>query len=178
MKSFIPLVILTNILGAVTLPHSGRYEIENNTIYENAVGIAMSRAYTEPITAVVKNGDNLELEMSFNNTQYMGEFTITVNGKVVEHETILHDDETNMKTISFPVNSLQDDLTVGMYVAPMSRDVEYGVEFFEDTLILIEEYPEPEIESSSALLIGVGVIAIGAAGFFVMGNKKGIKKGK
>ncbi|OOB80150.1 MAG: hypothetical protein BEN19_06410 [Epulopiscium sp. Nuni2H_MBin003] len=162
MKKYLSLIaiVLSFILLLPVYAHSldadGVYEMDNITIHDNPIGVAMSRAYMEEKTGVIQQNNTLLLQLSFNNTQYMGNFTIKVNGEVVPHDIIFEDSENNLMTVEFVVNSLEDTISVAMYVIVMDLNVEYEVGLLPETLVLIETYT-PEKSSSNTILLVIGI---------------------
>ncbi len=113
---------------------NGTYTIQNQTHHENPVGVAMSSKYLERNTLIEKTDEGTFVTLEFNNTNYMGEFSVKVNGEEVSHEIVYHNEETNHKKIKFIMNDIDAELKIGMYVGPMDRDVAFGVSFNQETL--------------------------------------------
>ncbi|MCG8482100.1 MAG: NEAT domain-containing protein [Clostridia bacterium] len=113
---------------------NGTYTIQNQTHHENPVGVAMSSKYLERNTLIEKTDEGTFVTLEFNNTNYMGEFSVKVNGEEVSHEIVYHNEETNHKKIKFIMNDIDAELKIGMYVGPMDRDVAFGVSFDQETL--------------------------------------------
>lgn len=144
------LVILGVLLGlspiafAQTNLERGTYTLTNNVMHDNPVGQGMARSYTEEQTGLVVSKDGLWLTLGFNNTQYMGEFTIKVNGSQVSYEVI--SSSNNIKRLKFKIPSLEVAVSVGMYVVPMNTDVEYTVTLNQSSLKLIEKEEVEEVK--------------------------------
>lgn len=128
------LVLTTSYGFALEELENGTYTIQNQTHHENPVGVAMSSKYLERTTLIEKTDEGSFVTLEFNNTNYMGEFTVKVSGEEVSHEVVYHNEETNHKKIKFLMNDIDAELKIGMYVGPMDRDVVFGVSFDQATL--------------------------------------------
>ena len=78
---------------------NGTYTISNNVSHDNPVGEGMARSYTEATSDVEVNDNGIYVSLGFNNTQFMGDFTITVDGSNVSYETTTL--ANNMKKLKF-----------------------------------------------------------------------------
>lgn len=144
------LVILGMLLGfspvafAQTSLENGTYTLTNNVAHDNPVGQGMARSYTEEQSDLVVNKDGLWLTLGFNNTQYMGEFKIKVNGSQASYEVVYN--SNNIKKLKFKVPSLDASIAVGMPVIPMNTEVEYTVTLNKGSLKLIEKEAVEEVK--------------------------------
>lgn len=110
------------------------YTIENDVIYDNPVGYQMARNYLEKISKVEVIDGKYFVTLTFTGTEYMSNHEVYVNGNKI-NATVTN---TNGKAIvKFEVASLNEDIKVSTYVAPMSRNVEFGVALKNDTLKLV-----------------------------------------
>lgn len=145
------LVILGMLLGlspvafAQTSLENGTYTLSNNVIHDNPVGQGMARSYTEEQSDLVVSKDGLWLTLGFNNTQYMGEFTIKVNGSQASYDVVYN--SNNIKKLKFKIPSLEATVSVGMYVVPMNTEVEYTVTLNQGSLKLIEKEVVEEVKT-------------------------------
>lgn len=144
------LVILGMLLGlspvafAQTSLENGTYTLTNNVAHDNPVGQGMARSYTEEQSDLVVSKDGLWFTLGFNNTQYMGEFTIKVNGSQTSYEVIYN--SNNIKKLKFKIPSLDATIAVGMPVIPMNTEVEYTVTLNQGSLKLIEKEAVEEVK--------------------------------
>ena len=144
------LVILGMLLGlspvafAQTSLENGTYTLSNNVTHDNPVGQGMARSYTEEQSDLVVSKDGLWLTLGFNNTQYMGEFTIKVNGSQVSYDVVYN--SNNIKKLKFKIPSLDATISVGMYVVPMNTEVEYTVTLNQGSLKLVEKEVVEEVK--------------------------------
>ena len=149
------LVILGMLLGfspvafAQTSLENGTYTLTNNVAHDNPVGQGMARSYTEEQSDLVVNKDGLWLTLGFNNTQYMGEFKIKVNGSQASYEVVYN--SNNIKKLKFKVPSLDASIAVGMPVIPMNTAVEYTVTLNKGSLKLIEKEAVEEVKSEESV---------------------------
>ena len=128
-------MLLPTVAWGQTL-EKGIYTITNNVSHDNAVGQGMARSYTEAISDVEVNDNGTYVTLGFNNTQYMGDFSISVDGSSVSYET--SSAGNNIKKLKFKVPSLSSKVKVGLYVVPMNTTVEYTVTFNEGSLELVK----------------------------------------
>lgn len=144
------LVILGMLLGlspvafAQTSLENGTYTLSNNVTHDNPVGQGMARSYTEEQSDLVVSKDGLWLTLGFNNTQYMGEFTIKVNGSQTSYDVVYN--SNNIKKLKFKIPSLDATISVGMYVVPMNTEVEYTVTLNQGSLKLVEKEVVEEVK--------------------------------
>lgn len=116
---------------------NGTYTISNNVSHDNPVGEGMARSYTEATSDVEVNDNGIYVSLGFNNTQFMGDFTITVDGSNVSYETTTL--ANNMKKLKFKVPNLSTSIQVGLYVTAMDTNVVYTVNLDEGSLKLIKK---------------------------------------
>lgn len=144
------LVILGMLLGlnpvafAQTSLENGTYTLSNNVTHDSPVGQGMARSYTEEQSDLVVSKDGLWLTLGFNNTQYMGEFTIKVNGSQASYDVVYN--SNNIKKLKFKIPSLDASISVGMYVVPMNTEVEYIVTLNQGSLKLVEKEVVEEVK--------------------------------
>lgn len=144
------LVILGMLLGlspvafAQTSLENGTYTLSNNVTHDNPVGQGMARSYTEEQSDLVVSKDGLWLTLGFNDTQYMGEFTIKVNGSQTSYDVVYN--SNNIKKLKFKIPSLDAAISVGMYVVPMNTEVEYTVTLNQGSLKLVEKEVVEEVK--------------------------------
>ena len=92
--------------------------------------------------------------------------------------------------IRFETDTIEPDMKASMYVDAMGRDVEFGIITKTDTLNLIEKIEEPKEEvveeevdstveavtdtnnNNTILYVGIGVVVVLVAAFFIMKAKK------
>lgn len=135
---------LSSIAFAQTDLERGIYTLTNNVTHDNAVGQGMARSYTEEQSDLTVAQDGLWLTLGFNNTQYMGEFTIKVNGSSVGYDIVSN--SNNIKKLKFKIPNLDASIGVGMHVVPMNTDVEYKVTLNQGSLKLIEKEAVEEVK--------------------------------
>ncbi|OON96245.1 MAG: hypothetical protein ATN36_05985 [Epulopiscium sp. Nele67-Bin005] len=128
--SLMPMAIFAN-----PIQNNGIYLVDNITVHDNPIGVAMSRSYMGDVTGIKKTSKEIIAYLDFNHTHYMGDFTIKINGEVVPYYMHEDDTENNLQTIYFNMNNLDDEILVGMFVEPMGINVEFGVELLQDTLV-------------------------------------------
>lgn len=139
LRSFSKTVILlfAMLLPVVAWAHeNGIYTVSNEVSHDNPVGQGMARSYTEAISDVEITDSGTFVTLAFNNTQYMGEFSLSVNGSSVSYEQ--SSAGNNIKKLRFQVPDLNARITVGLFVIPMDTNVEYTVTFNEGSLKLIQ----------------------------------------
>lgn len=122
----------------------GTYTITNTVLHDNPVGQGMARSYTEEKMDVEINDNGTYVTLGFNNTQFMGEFTIKVDGSTVAYDVVSN--SNNIKKLKFKVPSLSSKISVGMFVVPMDTTVEYTVTLNSGSLTLVKKAETPKVE--------------------------------
>lgn len=140
------------------------YSIQNNVTHESETGVAMARKYLNATSKVEEIEGQYYVTLTFTGSDFMQNHVIYVNGSEVAVTRSTNGDETNIR---FAVSSLTDDIKVKVYIVPMSREVEFGVELLVDTLTFIKEYtvetlPNTGAATSSVAIAGVGLILTSA----------------
>ena len=140
------------------------YSIQNNVTHENETGVAMARMYLSSTSKVEEVEGQYYVTLTFTGAEFMQNHEIYVNGSKVSVSKSTSGDETYVR---FAVGSLNDSIKVKMYVVPMKRDVEFGVELLTDTLTFIKEYtietlPNTGAATSSAVVAGLGLLMTSA----------------
>lgn len=125
---------------------NGTYTIKNQIYHDSQIGQGMARSYTEEESELKMSSDGLFATVGFNNTQFMGDFKVTINSKFVSYELVSNDPATNIKKIQFPIPSVDTKVTIGLYVIPMSTEVSYELTFDKGSLKLIEKEVVKEAE--------------------------------
>lgn len=154
----------TNVKKTVTVKV---YNVQNNVTHHNATGVAMARKYLNSNTEVKEINGKYYVTLTFTGTEFMQNHEIYVNGSKVSHSIVSSTGDS--VSIKFTIASLNDAISVKTYVVPMARDVEFGVELLLDTMTLVNEYtieadslPETGATTSSALVLSMGLMAIGS----------------
>ena len=115
----------------------------------------------------------------------MKDHKISINGENVNLDIINEDNENHTIELGFETDTIEPDMKASMYVDAMGRDVEFGIITKTDTLNLIEKIEEPKEEVDSTveavtdtnnnntiLYVGIGVVVVLVAAFFIMKAKK------
>ena len=111
------------------------YTIENDVIYDNAIGYQMARKYLNNVSKVEETNGKYVVTLTFTGAEYMNNHEVYVNGNKVNTEITNNNDEV---IVRFEVASLNEDIKVSTYVVPMGRNVEFGVALKNDTLTLVD----------------------------------------
>ena len=112
----------------------------------------------------------------------MKDHKISINGENVNLDIINEDNENHTIELGFETDTIEPDMKASMYVDAMGRDVEFGIITKTDTLNLIEKIEE-EVDSTveavtdtnnnnTILYVGIGVVVVLVAAFFIMKAKK------
>ena len=131
------------------------YSIQNNVTHTSETGVAMARKYLNATSKVEEIEGQYYVTLTFAGSDFMQNHVIYVNGSAVTVTRTTNGDETNIR---FAVSSLTDDIKVKVYIVPMSREVEFGVELLVDTLTFIKEYTVETLPQTGAP-IGAGAVA-------------------
>lgn len=133
----------------------------------------MARKYLNATSKVEEIEGQYYVTLTFAGSDFMQNHVIYVNGSAVTVTRTTNGDETNIR---FAVSSLTDDIKVKVYIVPMSREVEFGVELLVDTLTFIKEYtvetlPNTGTATSSAAVAGLGLILTSAGAVLIRKRK-------
>lgn len=150
LKSIAAIMMAVMLLPAVVWAQTlekGTYTISNMVNHDNAVGQGMARSYTEELSDVEVTEGGTYVSLGFNNTQFMGDFTISVDGTKVNYETTSQGN--NVKKLKFKVPSLNSSIKVGLYVVPMDTTVEYTVSLNKSSLKLVQKAETESAQSTT-----------------------------
>ena len=124
------------------------YTIENTVDHESETGKEMARKYLNSTSKVEEIDGQYYVTLTFTGSEFMQNHVIYVNGSKVSHTVAAKSGDSI--SLRFKVSSLSDTIKVGMYVVPMSKDIEFTVKLLEDTLTFVKEY-EVSSDGSSTL---------------------------
>ena len=160
---------------------SGIYEVQNDVNHESEIGMSMARSYLDPTMKLEIKGGKVYYTIKFSGANYMKDHKISINGENVNLDIINEDNENHTIELGFETDTIE----ASMYVDAMGRDVEFGIITKTDTLNLIEKIEEPKEEVDSTveavtdtnnnntiLYVGIGVVVVLVAAFFIMKAKK------
>lgn len=155
---------------------SGIYDIKNEVYHESELGMQMSRTYLDENMVLEKKEGKWYYTVKFNGTNYMENYRILLDGKLVETEVVSENDEEHYIELKFETTSIIPKIKAQIYVDPMGRDVEFEINPQEDTLTLVKAIEEPKKEvvektstkenekssktSNSTIFIVIGVAVI------------------
>ena len=168
---------------------SGIYEVQNDVNHESEIGMSMARSYLNPTMKLKINSGKVYYTIKFSGSNYMKDHKISINGKNVNLDIINDDTENHTIELGFEADTIEPDMKASMYVDAMGRDVEFGIITKTDTLNLIEKIEEPEevveeevsstveaatetTSNNTILYVGIGVVVVLVAAFFIMKGKK------
>ena len=138
----------------------------------------------------VQKGGKVYYTIKFSGANYMKDHKISINGENVNLDIINEDNENHTIELGFETDTIEPDMKASMYVDAMGRDVEFGIITKTDTLNLIEKIEEPKEEvveeevdstveavtdtnnNNTILYVGIGVVVVLVAAFFIMKAKK------
>ena len=179
---------------------SGIYEVQNDVNHESEIGMSMARSYLDPTMKLEIKGGKVYYTIKFSGANYMKDHKISINGENVNLDIINEDNENHTIELGFETDTIEPDMKASMYVDAMGRDVEFGIitktdtlnliEKKEDTLNLVQAIEEPKEEvveeevdstveavtdtnnNNTILYVGIGVVVVLVAAFFIMKAKK------
>lgn len=188
IKNILFVAMLSLIIGVQTIGsfaaelselESGIYDIKNEVYHESELGMQMSRTYLDENMVLEKNEGKWYYTVKFNGTNYMENYRILLDGKLVKTEVVSENDEEHSIELKFETKSIIPNIKVQIYVDPMGRDVEFEINPQENTLTLVRAIEEPdkevvektstkENEKSSKTLNSTIFIVIGVAVILVI----------
>lgn len=139
-------------LASLAKEYFKKYTVTNEIVSDSAIGRTMARKYLNQTSIIEDIDGQLYATITFSSSGSMGNFKIEVNGEVVEHTVPLNDMANELVSLRFPINNVNDDIKAYIYINPMRMNINFGIKFLEDSMILIEEGTvgeEGNIESSS-----------------------------
>ncbi|EDT75540.1 NEAT domain-containing protein [Clostridium butyricum] len=139
-------------LASLAKEYFKKYTVTNEIVSDSAIGRTMARKYLNQTSIIEDIDGQLYATITFSSSGSMGNFKIEVNGEVVEHTIPLNDMANELISLRFPINNVNDDIKAYIYINPMRMNINFGIKFLEDSMILIEEGTvgeEGNIESSS-----------------------------
>ena len=139
-------------LASLAKEYFKKYTVTNEIVSDSAIGRTMARKYLNQTSIIEDIDGQLYATITFSSSGSMGDFKIEVNGEVVEHTVPLNDMANELVSLRFPINNVNDDIKAYIYINPMRMNINFGIKFLEDSMILIEEGTvgeEGNIESSS-----------------------------
>ena len=138
------------------------YTIKNTVDHESQTGKDMARKYLNSTSKVEEIDGQKYVTLTFTGSDFMKNHVIYVNGSKVSHTVTAKSGDSI--SLRFKVSSLSDTIKVGMYVVPMSRDIQFTVKLLEDTLTFVKDYEVSSDELSTLPQTGSvidGTMAIG-----------------
>ena len=138
------------------------YTIKNTVDHESQIGKDMARKYLNSTSKVEEIDGQKYVTLTFTGSDFMKNHVIYVNGSKVSHTATAKSGDSI--SLRFKVSSLSDTIKVGMYVVPMSRDIQFTVKLLEDTLTFVKDYEVSSDELSTLPQTGSvidGTMAIG-----------------
>ncbi|KHD15514.1 NEAT domain-containing protein [Clostridium butyricum] len=139
-------------LASLAKEYFKKYTVTNEIVSDSAIGRTMARKYLNQTSIIEDIDGQLYATITFSSSGSMGDFKIEVNGEVVEHTVPLNDMANELISLRFQINNVNDDIKAYIYINPMRMNINFGIKFLEDSMILIEEGTvgeEGNIESSS-----------------------------
>ena len=113
------------------------YKSEFKITGTSETGMNMITRYLDPQAKIVKVSENnydvtltfTDSEGKLNVSDLIKNYTIYVNGTKVDCEVISNGTRTvDSVSVKFRIADLNDSIKVGLYVAPMGRDIEFGLD--------------------------------------------------
>ncbi|WP_455796973.1 NEAT domain-containing protein [Clostridium butyricum] len=139
-------------LASLAKEYFKKYTVTNEIVSDSTIGRTMARKYLNQTSIIEDIDGQLYATITFSSSGSMGDFKIEVNGEVVEHTVPLNDMANELISLRFPINNVNDDIKAYIYINAMRMNINFGIKFLEDSMILIEEGTvgeEGNIESSS-----------------------------
>ena len=151
------------------------YTIQNTVSHSSETGKQMARKYLNSTSKVEIVDGETYVTLTFTGASFMQNHAIYVNGSKVSH-TVVSKSRDGI-SLRFKVSELSDSIKVGMYVIPMSRNIEFGVNLLEDTLTFVKDFdlnadgslPQTGSAIDSSVVMGAGAMMMAAG---VLGRRK------
>lgn len=152
------------------------YTIKNTVSHSSQTGKEMARKYLNSTSKVEIIDGQTYVTLTFTGSSFMKNHAIYVNGSKVSHTVVAKSGDSI--SLRFKVSDLSDSIKVGLYVIPMSRNIEFGVTLLEDTLTFVKDFdlnedgtlPQTGSLIDSNIAIGAGSAMMAVAG--ILGRRK------
>ena len=152
------------------------YTIKNTVSHSSQTGKEMARKYLNSTSKVEIIDGQTYVTLTFTGSSFMKNHAIYVNGSKVAHTVVSKSGDSI--SLRFKVSDLSDSIKVGLYVIPMSRNIEFGVTLLEDTLTFVKDFdlnedgtlPQTGSLIDSNIAIGAGSAMMAVAG--ILGRRK------
>lgn len=152
------------------------YTIKNTVSHSSETGKEMARKYLNSTSKVEIVDGETYVTLTFTGASLMQNHAIYVNGSKVSHTVVAKSGDSI--SLRFKVSDLSDSIKVGLYVIPMSRNIEFGVTLLEDTLTFVKDFdlnedgtlPQTGSLIDSNIAIGAGSAMMAVAG--ILGRRK------
>lgn len=155
-----------------TIAKQGKlYSIKNNVTHESETGMAMARMYLKESSSVEEIDGKYYITLTFTGAEFMQNHEVYVNGSKASSTKSTSGNEINIR---FQVSSLDESIKVKMYVVPMAREVEFGVELLKDTLTFVKDFTVELPQTGSP----IGTATVAGLGLMLMGSGVGVIKKK
>ena len=135
---------------------SGIYEIENDVYHESETGMAMARTYLLPTMTVEVTSENIIYTVGFSGSEFMENYRMKLNDTDLPIEIVQDGSEDGVVKLNIEVDKVDADMDALIYVGPMERDVQFKVIPKMETLTLIEEIVEENIEEVQEIDVAIG----------------------
>ncbi|WP_052015871.1 NEAT domain-containing protein, partial [Alkalihalobacillus hemicellulosilyticus] len=128
---------------------NGVYEINFSVLKDGTDETSVMDGYTEKPASLYVNDEELLIDLTLTNSDWIKVFQTDVNGTFTDAEVISENEEEDTRVVRFPVNHLSSKLDVFTHVVIpfINYDNEYVVQitFDEQSLevVELEELPEP-----------------------------------
>ena len=99
--------------------------VGNNVYHESETGKEMARKYLKSTSKIEEVNGEKYVTLTFTGSEFMKNHSIYVNGSKVSHTVTAKSGDSI--SLRFKVSDFSDTIKVGMYVIPMSRDIEFTV---------------------------------------------------
>lgn len=156
------------------------YTIKNTVDHESQTGKDMARKYLNSTSKVEEIDGQKYVTLTFTGSEFMKNHAIYVNGSKVSHQVTSKSGDSI--SLRFKVSKLSDTIKVGMYVVPMSRDIQFTVKLQEDTLTFVKDYevssengtalPQTGASIDSTMTLGAGSVLMAVAGMLNRKKRK------
>lgn len=148
------------------------YTIQNTVSHESETGRQMARKYLNSTSKVEEIDGKYYVTLTFTGSDFMKNHAIYVNGSKVSHTVAAKSGDSI--SLRFRVSSLSDTIKVGMYVVPMSRNIDFTVKLLQNTLKFVKDYeltsenggvlPQTGSAIDTTMMMGAGSALIAAGG--------------
>lgn len=118
------------------------YMMNNEILTDSPIGYNAARAVVNPTNYMEIIDNERHIILNLMGTNLLSNLRIYVDGKETSHVVLKDNPTNNSMDIKFKINNLGSSVNVKMYIKAIERDIDFGLDFLENTLKQIGFIPQ------------------------------------